>query len=115
MKSHFVWECLERIPSWQGQEEGRCSLPFLWKKGRRWALILEVYFSPLLHFRELPKFATLMSLDRSKWPRCLLWHGWLPGLGGASGGDPSATSIGDLAFGELEKCLGAYPVDLSGS
>ena len=21
-----------------------------------------------------------MSLDRSRWPRCVLWHGWLPGL-----------------------------------
>ena len=30
--SHFVWGCLERIPSWQGQE-GRRSLPFLWEKG----------------------------------------------------------------------------------
>ena len=39
--------------------------------------------SPLLqHVRDLPEFAYLMSLDRSKWPRCLLWHGWLPGLNG---------------------------------
>ena len=26
-----------------------------------------------------------------------------------------ASSFGDLAFGELERCLGAYPVDFSGS
>ena len=29
-----------------------------------------------------------VSLDRSKWPRCLLWHGWLPGLNGVSRKDP---------------------------
>ena len=63
------------------------------------------------HLREL---ATLMSLDRSKWPRCLLWHGWLPGLSGTGGSDPEATSFGDLACGELERCLGAYPVDYCG-
>ena len=45
-----------------------------------------------------------MSLDRSKWPRC-----------GAGEDDPWASSFGDLAFGELERCLGAYPVDFSGS
>ena len=40
----------------------------------------ECTFPPLLHVRELPEFSSLMALDRSKWPRCLLWHGWLPGL-----------------------------------
>ena len=29
--------------------------------------------------------------------------------------DPWASSFGDLAFGKLERCLGAYPVDFSGS
>ena len=23
---------------------------------------------------------SLVALDRRNWPRCLLWHGWLPGL-----------------------------------
>ena len=45
--------------------------------------------------------------------RCFLWHGWLPGLGGVSEGNPWASSFGDLALGELERCLGAYPVDFS--
>ena len=66
------------------------------------------------HVRELPEFATLMSLDRRKWPWCLLWHGWLPGLGGTSTSDPWASSFGDLVFGYLERCLGAYPVDFAG-
>ena len=45
----------------------------------------------------------------------MLWHGWLPGLSGLGDKDPWASSFGDLAFGNLERCLGAYPVDLSGS
>ena len=88
---------------------------FLWKKGRKRALILGVCCSHLQHVRELPEFASLMSLDRSKWPRCLLWHGWLPGLGGTGEGDRWASSFGDFACGELERCLGAYAVDFSGS
>ena len=47
-------------------------------------LFWECLFPPLQHVRELPQFAYLMSLDRSNWPRCLLWHGWLPGLNGIS-------------------------------
>ena len=57
----------------------------------------------------------LLSLDRSKWPRCLLWHGWLPGLSGIGHRDPWAISLGDLASFHLEKCLGAYPVDFGGA
>ena len=45
-------------------------------------------FLPLQHVRELPEFAFLMSLDRRKWPRSLLWHGWLPGLNGISATKP---------------------------
>ena len=42
-------------------------------------LFWECTFPPLLHVRELPEFASLISMD-SRWPRCLLWHGWLSGL-----------------------------------
>ena len=65
----------------------------------------------LQHVRELPEFAFLMSLDRSNWPRCLLWHGWLPGLKGIGQREPWALSFGDLASFHLERCPGAYPVD----
>ena len=74
-----------------------------------------MYFSLLQHVRELPEFAYLMSLDRSKWPRSLLCHGWLPGLCGIRESDPWAASFHDLASAQLEWCLGAYPVDLAGS
>ena len=70
---------------------------FCGKKDGDGHLFWECTFPPLQHVRDLPEFAYLMSLDRSKWPRCLLWHGWLPGLNGVSTRDPWATSFGDLA------------------
>ena len=73
-----------------------------------------MYFHTHQHVRELPEFAYLMFLERSNWPRCLLWHGWLPGLNGISDKDPWATSFGDLVSFHLERCLGAYPVDFDG-
>ena len=71
------------------------------------------FLPPLQHVRDLPEFAFLMSLDRSKWPRCLLWHGWLPGLNGLLGNmrNPGLCLLVSLASFHLESCLGAYPVD----
>ena len=43
-----------------------------------------------------------MSLDRSKWPWSLLWHGWLPGLKGVGLRVPWALSFDDLASFHLE-------------
>ena len=78
-------------------------------------LFWECTFLLLVHVRELPEFAYLMSFDRSKWPRSLLWHGWLPGLCGIRDNDPWAASFHDLASAQLERCLGAYPVHCAGS
>ena len=64
-----MWGCVERIPSWQGQE-GR-------KKDGDGHLFWDCTFPPIQHVRDLPEFAYLMSLDRSNWPRCFLWHGSL--------------------------------------
>ena len=47
-------------------------------------LFRDCTFLPIQHVRDLPEFAFFMSLDRSSWPRCLFWHGWLPGLNGIS-------------------------------
>ena len=88
---------------------------FCGTKGGDGHLFWECTCHPLQHVRDLPEFATHMSLNRSSRPRCLLWHGWLPGLSGLSDKDPWASSFGDPAFGYLELCLGAYPVDFSRS
>ena len=88
---------------------------FYGKKDGDGHLFWDCTFPPIQHVRDLPEFAYLMSLDRSNWPWCFLWHGWLPGLSGIGHRDLWATSFGDLASFHLERCLGAYPVDCAGS
>ena len=74
VKIHFMRGSLEWIPSW--------SVPcrFCGGKDGDGHLFWDGTFLPILHVRDLPEFAHLLALDRSEWPRCLLWHGWLPGL-----------------------------------
>ena len=58
--------------------------------------------------RESPEFHDLLLLDRSCWPGCLLWHGWLPALACSGGASPWATSDDDIADARLERLLGPY-------
>ena len=79
-------------------------------------MVMVIYFGNVLFslssmFGIFLNLLFLMSLDRSNWPRCLLWHGWLPGLQGIGQREPWALSFGDLASFHLKRCLGAYPVD----
>ena len=37
-------------------------------------------FPPLVEIREHPELHDLLRMDKGHWPRCLLWHGWLPVL-----------------------------------
>ena len=60
-------------------------------------LFLECPYPPLVEIRESPEFHDLMRMDKSHWPRCLLWHGWLPLLSGAGDGSPWAVSADDAA------------------
>ena len=41
-------------------------------------LLWECTFPPLVEIRENPEFLGLIGMDKAHWPRCLLWHGWLP-------------------------------------
>ena len=50
-----------------------------------------------------------MRQDRTKWPRCLLFLGWLLGLSPREIGTPSAVAAGDLACNKLEMTPGSYP------
>ena len=79
VKSHFVWDV------WNGfllghakKEDAPCR--FCGGKDSDGHLFWECTFPPFQHVGELTEFMTLMKRDRSKWPRCLLWHGWLPVL-----------------------------------
>ena len=56
-------------------------------------LFWECTFPPLVEIRENPEFHDLMEMDKSFWPRCLLWHGWLPLLSGANLGSPWARDL----------------------
>ena len=65
-------------------------------------------FPPLVEIRENPEFHELMEMDKSFWPRCLLWHGWLPLLSGANLGSPWAQDLSQGAGNLLESALGSY-------
>ena len=85
-------------------------MSILCQKGWIWSF----YFGnvPFLLFCMLLNCLSLSlscPLDRGEWLRCPLWHGWLPGLGGAGDRDPWAASFGQLACCKLEYRLGAYP------
>ena len=61
---------------------------------------------PLVEIRENPEFHDLMRLDKEHWPRCLLWHGWLPVLSGVNGASPRAVDASESASYLVEAALG---------
>ena len=76
-------------------------------------LFWDCTFLPFVELRNQPEFLPLMSKDRTSWPRCLLWHGWLPGLSSRTVGSPWAVASSDLASSCLETAFGSYPPDTS--
>ena len=69
-------------------------------------LFWECPFPPLVEIRENPEFHDLMRMDKGHWPRCLLWHGWLPVLSGVPGASPWATGAAESARYLVEVALG---------
>ena len=76
-------------------------------------LFWDCTFPPFVELRDQPEFLPLLSRDRTHWPRCLLWHGWLPGLSSRTNGTPWAIASSDLASSCLENALGSYPLSAS--
>ena len=68
----------------------------------------ECSFPPLVWIRENPEFHDLMRMDKTCWPRCLLWHGWLPMLSGVNGASPWAIDASESAAHLVEVALGRY-------
>ena len=68
----------------------------------------ECTFPPLVEIRENPEFHDLMREDKAHWPRCLLWHGWLPVLSGVNGASPWAVDASESASNLFETALGWY-------
>ena len=71
-----------------------------------------VPFLLLLRFVKNPEFHDLIRMDKGHWPRCLLWHGWLPRLSGVNGASPWATNAADCAGYLVESALGRYSSSL---
>ena len=67
-----------------------------------------VTFPPLVEIRENPEFHDLMRMDKGHWPRCLIWHGWLPMLSGVPGASSCAASASEGASYLVEAALGSY-------
>ena len=54
-------------------------------------LFWDCAFHPFVELRSSPEFLPLiMNRDPTHWPRCLLLHGWLPGLTSRTSGSPWA-------------------------
>ena len=68
---------------------------------------------PSLSFETKLEFLPLMSRDHTHWPRCLLWHGWLPGSDFSYCWYPWAIASSDLASFSLENALGPYLLSAS--
>ena len=49
-----------------------------------------------------------MSRDKSTWPWCLVWHGWLLALATPGGDSPWAVSVQDVAYNMLYCAYEAY-------
>ena len=77
-------------------------------------LFWECTFPPLVEIRESPEFHDLMREDKAHWPRCLLWHGWLPMLSGTNRGSPWAADASEAACYMVEAALGRYSSDCLG-
>ena len=53
-------------------------------------------------FVKILSFTILVQRDKSNWPRCLLWHGWLPALAYPGGRSPWAETAEDVVTNRLE-------------
>ena len=69
---------------------------------------MECTFPPLVEIHENPEFHDLMEMDKAHWPRCSLWHGWLPMLSGVNGASPWAADASGSAVHLVEVALGRY-------
>ena len=72
----------------------------------------ECTFPPLVEIRENPEFHDLMREDKGNWPRCLLWHGWVPMLSGVIGVSTWSASASESASYLVEAALGSYSTKL---
>ena len=63
-------------------------------------------------FVKKPEVHDLVQRDKSIWPRCLLWHGWLPALAYPGGRFPWAETAEAIASHKLESAYGAHSAEV---
>ena len=102
---HFVRRCLEWISFRLCQRRNRSLSFFYGAPDGDGHSFWECPHLPFVHIRESPEFHDLLSVDRSAWRRCFLWHGWLPALACSGGASPWAASVDDIAATRLERAL----------
>ena len=71
-------------------------------------LFWSILISPSFTFVIVLSFVIFWLMDRSFWPRCLLWHGWLLALACSCGASLWAASDDYIADARLERILGSY-------
>ena len=112
LHSIMFWECLEWFSSLTGSSPG-CSLSvLLWAPDCDGHLFWECTFPSLVEIRESPEYHYLIRIDKGHWPRCFLWHGWLPMLSGVNGTSPWAADASESAAYLVEVALGRYSSEL---
>ena len=98
LRAHFVWGRLERIPSWQGHERKMFPAVIVVRGMEMGTYSGSVLLLPSCTSGSCPNLLHLCPWIVASGPDVLLWHGWLPGLGGAGEDNPWATSFGDLGI-----------------
>ena len=78
----------------------------LWAPDCDGHLFWECTFPSLVEIRESPEYHYLIRIDKGHWPRCFLWHGWLPMLSGVNGASPWAADASESASCLVEAALG---------
>ena len=97
LRVHSFWTGLE----WLFAEDIHCR--FCNAPDNDGHLFWDCTFPPFVELRNKPEFLPLMNRDGTHWPRCLLWHGWLPGLTSRTIGTPWAVASSDLASHNLDQ------------
>ena len=85
LRGVLVGGCLEWLFCWGRSRDAMSPVGFVVVMIMK-AICFGIALFPLLvEIRENPE---LMEMDKSCWPGCLLWHGWLPMLSGVNWGSP---------------------------
>ena len=72
--------------------------------GRQMVMVIFLVNVPFLLLLRFVKIL-LIRMDKGHWPRCLLWHGWLPVLSGVNGPSPWAAGASESASDLVEAAL----------